>query len=114
MKKSVQNHNNHRIRSLSLWLLVLALALPVTGCGSSSSGLGGSSQTLDIDYVGGDGEVTEEEVAAKKESPMDWLKQKLSGDKKKAGDYLTFKILRDGETMEVQVRLMEDSADKPK
>ena len=63
---------------MSLWLLVLALALPVTGCGSSSSGLGGSSQTLDIDYVGGDGEVTEEEVAAKKESPMDWLKQKLS------------------------------------
>lgn len=33
-------------------------------------------------------------------------------DKKKAGDYLTFKILRDGETMEIQVRLMEDSADK--
>ncbi len=30
-------------------------------------------------------------------------------DKKKAGDYLTFKILRDGETMEIQVRLMEDS-----
>ena len=35
-------------------------------------------------------------------------------DKKKAGDYLTFKILRDGETMEVQVRLMEDSEDKTK
>lgn len=33
-------------------------------------------------------------------------------DKKKAGDYLTFKILRDGETMEIQVRLMEDSEDK--
>lgn len=30
-------------------------------------------------------------------------------DKKKAGDYLTFKILRDGETIEVQVRLMEDN-----
>ena len=30
-------------------------------------------------------------------------------DKKKAGDYLTFKILRDGETMEMQVRLMEDN-----
>ena len=29
-------------------------------------------------------------------------------DKKKAGDYLTFKILRDAETMEIQVRLMED------
>lgn len=33
-------------------------------------------------------------------------------DQKKAGDYLTFKILRDGETMEVQVRLMENVADK--
>ena len=31
-------------------------------------------------------------------------------DTKKAGDYLTFKILRDGETMEIQVRLMEDSS----
>lgn len=31
-------------------------------------------------------------------------------DKKKAGDYLTFKILRDGETMEIQVRLTEDKA----
>lgn len=31
-------------------------------------------------------------------------------DKKKAGDYLTFKILRDGETMEIQVRLMEDTS----
>lgn len=33
-------------------------------------------------------------------------------DQKKAGDYLTFKILRDGETMEVQVRLTENVADK--
>ena len=62
-------HKKHFIRTISLWFLVLALALPVTGCGSSGSGLGGSSQTLDIDYVGGDGEVTEEEVASKKESP---------------------------------------------
>ncbi len=30
-------------------------------------------------------------------------------DKKKAGDYLTFKILRDGNTLEIQVRLMEDN-----
>jgi len=34
-------------------------------------------------------------------------------DTKKAGDYLTFKILRDGETMEIQVRLMEDSSSQP-
>lgn len=33
-------------------------------------------------------------------------------DTKKAGDYLTFKILRDGETIEVQVRLMEDTSSK--
>lgn len=33
-------------------------------------------------------------------------------DKKKPGDYLTFKILRDGETMEVNVRLTEESANK--
>ncbi len=33
-------------------------------------------------------------------------------DEKKAGDYLTFKILRNGETMEIQVRLMEDSENK--
>lgn len=31
-------------------------------------------------------------------------------DTKKPGDYLTFKILRDGETMEVKVRLTEDSS----
>jgi serine protease Do len=31
-------------------------------------------------------------------------------DTKKPGDYLTFKILRDGETMEVNVRLTEDSS----
>ena len=33
-------------------------------------------------------------------------------DRKKPGDYLTFKILRDGDTMEVQVRLTEDSSSK--
>lgn len=33
-------------------------------------------------------------------------------DKKKAGDYLTFKVLRDGEKIEMQVRLMEDNEDK--
>lgn len=33
-------------------------------------------------------------------------------DKKKAGDYLTFKILRDGNTMEIQVRLMENAENK--
>lgn len=32
-------------------------------------------------------------------------------DKKKPGDYMTFKILRDGATQEVQVRLMESSSE---
>ena len=60
-------HKKHFIRTISLWFLVLALALPVTGCGSSGSGLGGSSQTLDIDYVGGDGEVTESDASERSE-----------------------------------------------
>ncbi len=84
MKKNAYSKKKYFGKCLSIWLLALILLLPVTGCGSSAAG-GGSSQTLDIDYVGGDGEVTEEEVAAKKESPLDWLKQKLSGDKKNAG-----------------------------
>ena len=71
-------------RTALLSLLILTLTMPVTGCGSGSSMFGGS-QTLDIDYVGGDGEVSEEEVSAQKDSPMEWLKKKLSGDKKKAG-----------------------------
>lgn len=86
-KNSIQNRKPRGAflaHTALLALLILTLALPLTGCGSASAAFGGK-ETLDIDYVGGDGEVSEEEVAAKKESPMEWLKQKLSGDKKKAG-----------------------------
>ena len=70
------------IRTVTLWMLVLTMGLSMTGCGPKSSF---GSQTLDIDYVGSDGEVTEEEVSAKSENPMEWLKKKLTGDKKNAG-----------------------------
>ena len=69
------------IRTVTLWMLVMTMGLSMTGCGPKSSF---GSQTLDIDYVGSDGEVTEEEVSAKSENPMEWLKKKLTGDKKKA------------------------------
>ena len=71
------------IRNVTVWMLLLAMGLSVTGCDQAAA-IGGS-QSLDIDYVGGDGEITEDEVTAKSESPMEWLKKKLSGDKKKAG-----------------------------
>ena len=70
------------IRTVTLWMLVMTMGLSMTGCGPKSSF---GSQTLDIDYVGSDGEVTEEEVSAKSENPMEWLKKKLTGDKKNAG-----------------------------
>ena len=71
------------IRTVTLWMLVMTMGLSMTGCGSVAAT--SKSQSLDIDYVGGDGEITEDEVTAKSESPMEWLKKKLSGDKKKAG-----------------------------
>ena len=49
------------IRTVTLWMLVMTMGLSMTGCRSEVAATG-KSQTLDIDYVGGDGEVTEEEV----------------------------------------------------
>lgn len=43
------------IRTVTLWMLVMTMGLSMTGCGPKSSF---GSQTLDIDYVGSDGEVT--------------------------------------------------------
>ena len=71
------------IRTVTVWMLLLAMGLSVTGCDQAAA-IGGS-QSLDIDYVGGDGEITEDEVTAKSESSMEWRKKKVSGDKKKAG-----------------------------
>lgn len=50
------------------------------------------------------------EVDGKKVSSTDEVNE--IRDKKKAGDYLTFKVLRDGDTMEIQVRLMENAENK--
>ena len=66
------------IRTVTLWMLVMTMGLSMTGCGSVAAT--SKSQSLDIDYVGGDGEITEDEVTAKSESPMEWLKKKLSGE----------------------------------
>lgn len=63
-------------------LMCLAVLLCMPGC---SSVTGSSADSLDIDYVGEDGEITEEEVTADSGSMMDWLKNKLSADKKEAG-----------------------------
>lgn len=69
------------LKKISLWMLTAALILGAAGCSSAATG---GSETLDIDYVGEDGEITEEEVSAESGSLMDWLKNKLSSDKKNA------------------------------
>lgn len=65
-----------------IFLCLIGLLLGVPGCSAATGGSKGG--TLDIDYVGADGEITEEEVTADSESLMDWLKNKLSSDKKNA------------------------------
>ncbi len=74
----------------------LFISSVVEGSGAAEAGLKPYDMILEVD---GQKVSTTEEVNTIR-------------DKKKAGDYLTFKILRDGETLEVQVRLMEDSEDK--
>ena len=53
------------IRTVTVWMLLLAMGLSVTGCDQAAA-IGGS-QSLDIDYVGGDGEITEDEVPTLKQ-----------------------------------------------
>lgn len=62
-------------------ILCLILVLLLTGCSTAQST---GTQSLDIDYVGEDGEITEEEVTAGGGSMMEWLRKKLSSDKKDA------------------------------
>ena len=70
--------------------LMLAMVLMSTvGCGGDGNGGSGSSGKLDIDYVGEDGEVTEEEVTPESTGVMAWLKGKLSADKKQSGRHAT-------------------------
>lgn len=66
------------------WLLICVL-LCLSGC---SAVTGNGQESLNIDYVGADGEVTEEEVTAGSDvdGMFGWLKEKLSSDKKGAGD----------------------------
>lgn len=61
------------IRTVTLWMLVMTMGLSMTGCGPKSSF---GSQTLDIDYVGSDGEVTEEEVSSQEREPYGVAEEK--------------------------------------
>lgn len=74
----------------------LFISSVVEGSGAAEAGLKPYDMILEVD---GQKVSTAEEVNTIR-------------DKKKAGDSLTFKILRDGETMEVSVRLMEDSENR--
>ena len=70
-------------------LLLAAMLVGTAGCGSGGIGSSGSTGKLDIDYVGADGEVTEEEVTPESTGVMAWLKEKLTSDKKQSGRHAT-------------------------
>lgn len=67
-------------------LMLATVLMSTVGCGVDD--IGGSGK-LDIDYVGEDGEVTEEEVTPESTGVMAWLKGKLSADKKQSGRHAT-------------------------
>lgn len=71
-----------KIKKILLCMLLVCGVVMFSGC---STGIGYGQDSLDIDYVGEDGEITEEEVSAQDEGLMAWLKNKLSADKKNAG-----------------------------
>ena len=70
-------------------LMLATVLMSTVGCGVDDIGGFGSSGKLDIDYVGEDGEVTEEEVTPESTGVMAWLKGKLSADKKQSGRHAT-------------------------
>lgn len=70
-------------------LMLATVLMSTVGCGVDDIGGFGSSGKLDIDYVGKDGEVTEEEVTPESTGVMAWLKGKLSADKKQSGRHAT-------------------------
>ncbi|MDO4262115.1 MAG: DUF4430 domain-containing protein [Eubacteriales bacterium] len=72
---------NRMMKRVCLWLLLAGILTSAAGCQAVT---GGGSQSLDIDYVGQDGEVTEEEVSSEDGSLMAWLRNKLSSDKKES------------------------------
>lgn len=98
-----------RLKKMGIFLLVLCLACSMWGC----AGLPGSGKdSLDIDYVGADGEITEEEVTAST-GGLDWLKKKLSGDKKENGREDTVQSAASNEEEEKSVRgIYENTADE--
>ena len=70
-------------------LMLATVLMSTVGCGVDDIGGSGNSGKLDIDYVGEDGEVTEEEVTPESTGVMAWLKGKLSADKKQSGRHAT-------------------------
>ncbi len=70
-------------KKISVFLCIAVMLITISGCSSVIES--GKGTALDIDYVGADGEITEEEVTAESGGLMDWLKSKLSSDKKNAG-----------------------------
>ena len=65
----------NRIKS---FILCMGLVLALAGCSSMASDTSSAANRLDIDYVGVDGEITEEEVTVEDEGLMSWLKKKLT------------------------------------
>ena len=88
--KGGENKMKRKWLKKSVIALMLATVLMSTvGCGVDDIGGSGNSGKLDIDYVGEDGEVTEEEVTPESTGVMAWLKGKLSADKKQSGRHAT-------------------------
>ena len=77
------------LKKTAVALMLAAALVSTSGCGSGGIGGSGSSDKLDIDYVGEDGEVTEEEVTPESTGVMAWLKEKLTSDKKQSGRHAT-------------------------
>ena len=77
------------LKTAAVTLMLAAALVSTSGCGSGGIGGSGSSDKLDIDYVGEDGEVTEEEVTPESTGVMAWLKEKLTADKKQSGRHAT-------------------------
>ena len=65
-------------KKMRLLAMLMCMALVASGCSSATAGNG--EQTLDIDYVGADGEVVTETVSQENGGMTGWLKEKLSTD----------------------------------
>ena len=61
-------------------LMAMLMCMVLVGSGCSSATAGNGEQTLDIDYVGADGEVVTETVSQENGGMTGWLKEKLSTD----------------------------------